>query len=257
MTAPRDPFFPADKSIRASSDPLDVRHLGLVDYQEAWDIQADLVKQRSADEIGDTVLVLEHPSVYTAGKRTQPSDRPMNGLPVVDVDRGGRITWHGEGQLVVYPIVKLAEPVDVVDYVRRIEEAVIQAVRVAGVEAAGRIDGRSGVWLPDSVRAASAKASARDRKIAALGIRISRGVTMHGLSLNCNNTLEFYDHIVACGIDDADVTTMSLELGREVTCADMVTPVMEALDDALAGRLIVADHTFKSAPDPSKGLPRK
>lgn len=255
MTAPRDPFFPADLSIRASADALDVRELGLVDYQQAWDLQADLAAQRAADAIGDTVLVLQHPSVYTAGKRTQPEDRPDNGLPVVDVDRGGRITWHGEGQLVIYPILKLAQPVDVVDYVRRLEEAVIHTVRQAGVHAAGRIEGRSGVWVPGDVRAADPAASTRDRKIAALGIRITRGVTMHGLSLNCNNTLDFYEHIVACGIDDADVTTMSLELGRDVTASSMVGPLLDSLDAALSGAMTVADHTFASAPDPTK-IPR-
>lgn len=256
MTAPRDPFFPADEPIRAAGGPLDVKDLGTIDYTEAWELQARLAEQRAAGEIGDTVLVLEHPYTYTAGKRTQPSDLPDDDAPVVTVDRGGRITWHGEGQLVVYPIIKLADPVDVVDYVRRLEEAIIQAVRQSGVETAGRIDGRSGVWVPHTTRAASPEAPTRDRKVAALGIRITRGVTMHGLSLNCNNTLEAYKHIVACGIDDADVTTMSLELGREVTTAQMRDPLLDALDRALSGELVVADHTFASAPDPSKGLTR-
>lgn len=220
-----------------------------MDYQEAWELQAQLAAQRAAGEIGDQLLILEHPSVYTAGKRTQPEDRPTNGQPVVDVDRGGRITWHGEGQLVVYPIIKLADPVDVVDYVRRLEEALIETVRGVGVDKAGRIDGRSGVWVP-------ASDTRSDRKVAALGIRITRGVTMHGLALNCNNTLEFYEHIVACGIDDADVTTISLELGRDVTVEEMTPPLITALDAALAGRLRVADHTFAEAPDPTKGLTR-
>ncbi len=253
MTAPRDPFFPADRSIRADADtPLDVRFLGRVDYEEAWHLQAELAAQRAQGEVGDVVLVLEHPSVYTAGKRTLESDMPDNGQPVITVDRGGRITWHGEGQLVVYPIIKLAEPVDVVDYVRRLEEAIIQTVRQLGVATAGRIDGRSGVWVPSTTQAASNKASHRDRKIAALGIRITRGVTMHGLSLNCTNTLEFYDHIVACGIDDADVTTLQLELGRAVSLEEAARPLLSALDDALSGRLVVADHSFGSAPDPGK-----
>lgn len=244
MTAPRAPFFPADKSIRASDSPLDVRELGLVDYQETWALQADLAAQRAADEIGDTLLVLEHPSTFTAGKRTQPSDLPNNGEPVVNVDRGGRITWHGEGQLVVYPIIKLADPVDVVDFVRRIEEAMIVTVREFGVPYAGRIDGRSGVWVPaDELR--------RDRKIAQLGIRITRGVTMHGLAVNCNNTLEHFGHIIACGIDDADVTTLSLETGTDVTPAAIAPTLIDALDRALSGLLTVADHTIGSAPDPS------
>lgn len=256
MTAPREPFFPADKSIRASQAPLDVRDVGLVDYEEAWAMQAELADKRGRDEVGDTVLVLEHPFTYTAGKRTQPSDLPNDGSPVVQVDRGGRITWHGEGQLVVYPIVKLAEPVDVVDYVRRLEEAIIAAVRTAGVASAGRIDGRSGVWVPAATPAKDPAAPTRDRKIAALGIRVTRGVTMHGLSLNCSNSLDAYGHIIACGIDDADVTTMSLELGREVPTSELKAPLIDALDRALAGELAVADHTFGSAPDPSKGLRR-
>lgn len=259
MTAPRDPFFPADKSIRASTAPIDVRELGLLDYQQAWDLQASIAAKRAADEAPDTILVLEHPSTFTAGKRTQPEDLPEAGypVPVVKVDRGGRITWHGEGQLVVYPIIKLAEPVDVVDYVRRIEEAVIQAVRDAGVTSAGRIDGRSGVWVPETTAAANPQAPTRDRKVAALGIRITRGVTMHGLSLNCNNTLDHYGHIVACGIDDADVTTMSLELGREVAPGEMAGGVVKQLRRALAGELVVADHSFKAMPDPTKGLTRR
>ncbi len=259
MTAPRDPFFPADKSIRASTAPVNVRELGLVDYQEAWNLQAEIAAQRAKDEVGDTILVLEHPSTFTAGKRTQPEDLPDPSypVPVVNVDRGGRITWHGEGQLVVYPIIKLAEPVDVVDYVRRIEEALIQAVRDAGITTAGRIDGRSGVWVPETTPAADPAAPKRDRKIAALGIRITRGVTMHGLSLNCNNTLDHYDHIVACGIDDADVTTMSLELGRVVEPGEVSGSVVKQLLRALAGELVVADHSFKEMPDPTKGLTRR
>lgn len=252
MTAPREPFFPADRSIRASQEPLEIRYLGRMEYQEAWNLQADLAAKRAAGEHGDVILVVEHPNIYTAGKRTQPEDMPDNGLPVITVDRGGRITWHGEGQLVVYPILKLAEPVDVVDYVRRLEEAIIQAVRELGVVTAGRVDGRSGVWVPSTTRAADPQAPTRDRKIAALGIRITRGVTMHGLALNCTNTLEYYDHIVACGIDDADVTTLSLELGREVTMEEASAPLLDALERALSGELTVADHSFASAPDPIK-----
>ncbi|QDZ42961.1 lipoyl(octanoyl) transferase LipB [Corynebacterium sp. sy039] len=251
MTAPRDPFFPADQSIRADNSPLDIRRLGEIDYQQAWDLQNELVAQRVSGDIGDTVLVLEHPAVYTAGKRTQPEDRPTNGLPVIDVDRGGRITWHGPGQLVFYPLIKLADPIDVVDYVRRIEEALIQVIRnYAGISNAGRIDGRSGVWIPGTGGRAH-------RKVAALGIRITRGVTMHGLALNCNNTLDYYNHIVPCGITDAGVTTLSQELGREISTSEMTDPLLEALDAALSGRLQVADHTFAQAPDPTKGLPRR
>lgn len=251
-TAPRDPFFPAEKSIRADADPLQIRRLGRMDYREAWDLQADLAAQRARGDISDTLLVVEHPNIYTAGKSTQPSDMPTNDLPVITVDRGGRITWHGEGQLVVYPIVKLAQPIDVVDYVRRLEEATIHTVRQLGVTSAGRVDGRSGVWVPSTTPAADPQAPTRDRKIAALGIRITRGVTMHGLALNCDNTLEYYDYIVACGIDDADVTTLSLETGRHIGMSEAEPLLLDALADALDGRMIVADHTFASAPDPTK-----
>ncbi|MCZ9293202.1 lipoyl(octanoyl) transferase LipB [Corynebacterium meitnerae] len=240
MTAPREPFFPADRSIRASDSPLDVRELGLVDYEETWHLQAELAAQRAEDAIGDTLLVLQHPSTYTAGKRTHPEDMPNNGLPVVQVDRGGRITWHGEGQLVVYPIIKLADPVDVVDFVRRIEEAMIATIREFGVEKAGRVDGRSGVWVPaDELR--------RERKLGQIGIRITHGVTMHGLSINCNNTLDYFGHIVACGINDADVTTLSLETGREVTPEQVAPNVVDKLSSAFRGELKVADHPIASA----------
>lgn len=219
-----------------------------MDYQEAWRYQAELAASRRRGEIPDTILVLEHPAVYTAGKRTQPEDLPDNGLPVVTVDRGGRITWHGPGQLVVYPIIELADPIDVVDYVRRLEEAAISALRELGLERAGRIDGRSGVWLPADDRRP-------DRKLVALGIRITHGVTMHGLALNCSNTLDFYHHIHPCGITDAGVSTLSEELGRTVTVAEATQPLITALLDALDGRLIVADHSFGSASDPTRAIP--
>ena len=250
MTAPRKPFTRADKSIRDSSSDIEIQHLGLVDYEETWHLQADLATKRAKDLIPDQILVLEHPSLYTAGKRTQPEDRPTNGLPVVVVDRGGRITWHGPGQLVMYPIIKLAQPVDVVDYVRRLEEALIQTVRRAGIAAAGRIDGRSGVWVP-------ASNGLSDRKIAALGIRVTHGVTMHGLSLNCDNSMEFYNYIIPCGISDAGVTTLSRELDRDVSVSEMTEPLLADLQDALEGRLTVADHSFGSAPDPTKSLPHR
>lgn len=238
MTTPRKPFFPADRSIRRDDRAPEIRHLGLVDYQQTWDLQAELAAQRATGEIGDVILVLEHPNIYTAGKRTEPSDRPTNGLPVIDVNRGGRITWHGEGQLVVYPIIRLAEPVDVVDYVRRLEEAVITAVRGMGVPGAGRVEGRSGVWVP-------AHDGASETKIGALGIRITRGVTMHGLSVNCNNTLDYFHQITPCGISDADVTTLSRELGRDVTVSEMTEPVIDALLPALDGTLPVATHDIQ------------
>ncbi|MCT1441274.1 MULTISPECIES: lipoyl(octanoyl) transferase LipB [Corynebacterium] len=251
MTAPRPPFTPSDQPIRKSSDPIDVRTLGEQSYKQMWDEQAKLALQRHDEEIPDTILVLEHPSVYTAGKRTQPEDRPtISDIETVDIDRGGRITWHGPGQLVCYPIIKLDDPVDVVDYVRRLEEAIIQTVRHMGIHEAGRIDGRSGVWVP-------ASDGKPDRKLAAIGIRITRGVTMHGIAVNCDNTLEYYDYIVPCGISDAGVTTMSDELGRDVTVEEVTEPLVHNLIEAFEGRLQVADHTFGSAPDPTKGLPHR
>ena len=243
MTAPRAPFTAPDQPIRDISTPLEVYNLGTVDYVEMWDRQAELAAQRADGLINDQLLFLEHPNTYTAGKRTQPEDRPINGLPVVDVDRGGRITWHGPGQLVCYPIIKLAEPVDVVDYVRRVEEAIIQVVRDLGLPDAGRVDGRSGVWIPGND-------TRPERKVGALGIRVTRGVTMHGLALNCNNTLEFYQHIVPCGIADAGVTTLSAELGRDVDTHDMIAPLAAALGAAFSGELTVADHSFTRREQP-------
>lgn len=243
MTAPRAPFTAPDQPIRDISTPLEVYNLGTVDYVEMWDRQAELAAQRADGLINDQLLFLEHPNTYTAGKRTQPEDRPTNGLPVVDVDRGGRITWHGPGQLVCYPIIKLAEPVDVVDYVRRVEEAIIQVVRDLGLHDAGRVDGRSGVWIPGND-------TRPERKVGALGIRVTRGVTMHGLALNCNNTLEFYQHIVPCGIADAGVTTLSAELGRDVDTHDMIAPLAAALGAAFSGELTVADHSFTRREQP-------
>jgi lipoyl(octanoyl) transferase len=193
-------------------------------YQEAWDLQRRLLTERAADLIPDTALFLEHPPVYTAGKRTEPHERPLDGTPVVDVDRGGKITFHGPGQLVGYPITKLPSHVRVVDYVRRVEEALIRAVADLGVTA-GRVPGRSGVWLP-------ADATRVERKIAAIGIRVSRGVTMHGFSLNADVDLSWYDRFVPCGIADAGVTSLSVELGRHVAvpeAADVVAPHLSEL----------------------------
>ncbi|MBQ1045021.1 MULTISPECIES: lipoyl(octanoyl) transferase LipB [unclassified Micromonospora] len=191
---------------------------GLLDYQAAWDEQRRLHEAVVAGEQGDTVLLLEHPSVYTAGKRTEPWDRPMDGTPVVDVDRGGKITWHGPGQLVGYPIVRLPDPVDVVAYVRRTEQLLIDVCAEFGLTA-GRVEGRSGVWVPEDDRGPA-------RKVAAIGIRVARGVTLHGFSVNCDCDLGFFDRIVPCGIRDAGVTSLTAELGRPITVAD-VLPVVE------------------------------
>jgi lipoyl(octanoyl) transferase len=189
-----------------------------VPYEAGWELQRRTHEKRVSDEIADTVLLLEHPPVYTAGKRTEPSDRPFGdpGAPVIDVDRGGKITWHGYGQLVGYPIVKLSDPIDVVAYVRMVEEAVIGVCTDLGL-ATGRVDGRSGVWVTGG---------GPDRKIGAIGIRVSRGVTMHGFSINCDNDLAWFDKIVPCGIRDASVTSLSRELGRDVTVREIL-PLVE------------------------------
>jgi lipoyl(octanoyl) transferase len=187
-----------------------------IPYQQAWDLQRDLHERRVRGDIPDTCLLLEHPPVYTAGKRTEELDRPAGdaGAPVIDVDRGGKITWHGPGQLVGYPIVRLGEPVDVINYVRTIEEALIRTCADFGVQTE-RVAGRSGVWFRGS-------GGGQDRKVGAIGIRVSRGVTMHGFALNCDNDLSWYDRIVPCGIRDATVTTLSAEAGRHIMVADVL-----------------------------------
>ena len=200
-------------------------HLGLVDYEQAWAEQRRRHAARLADQTGDAVLLLEHPPVYTAGKRTEAWERPVDGTPVIDVDRGGKITWHGPGQLVGYPIVKLPEPVDVVGHVRRVEEALILVCADLGVEAT-RVDGRSGVWVLGTD-------GAQDRKVAAIGIRVAQGVTMHGFALNCDCDLTWFDRIVPCGISDAGVTSLSRETGRTVTVADALPFVEKRLAEVL------------------------
>ncbi|HEY3004986.1 MAG TPA: lipoyl(octanoyl) transferase LipB [Kribbellaceae bacterium] len=202
---------------------------GVVDYQTAWDEQRRLHAGVVEGTEPDTVILLEHPPVYTAGKRTEPHERPLDGTPVIDVDRGGKITWHGPGQLVGYPIVKLASHVYVVDYVRRIEEALIGVCAELGLTTAARVKGRSGVWLP-------AGEQRRERKIAAIGVRVAQGVTMHGFALNCDPDLTWFDRIVPCGITDAGVTSLSAELGRDVTVAEVIEPVRRRLDDLLSWR---------------------
>ena len=202
----------------------------MIDYEAAWELQRDIVEARVAGG-PDTLLTLQHPAVYTAGRRTEAQERPINGAPVVDTDRGGKITWHGPGQLVGYPIVRLAEPIDVVNYVRRLEESIIAVCAQLGVQTK-RVDGRSGVWL-------AAGGGKPERKIAAIGVRVQRGVTMHGFSLNCNNSLDAYLPIVACGITDAGVTTLSAELGRDVTIDEVHEQVVSSVIDALEGRLAV------------------
>jgi lipoyl(octanoyl) transferase len=232
-----------------------------VPYLAGWELQRQVHERRKAGGIPDTCLLLEHEPVYTAGKRTSPLDRPAGdpGIPVIDVDRGGKITWHGPGQLVGYPIVQLAEPVDVIAYVRSVEEALIRACADAGV-ATTRVEGRSGVWITGGTPAgggafqsgpgnlltrpgSTAPAPRRDRKVAAIGIRVSRGVTMHGFALNCDCDLSWFDRIVPCGIADAGVTSLSAEAGRRITVADMV-PIVEGHLAAILG----ATHWHRAAP---------
>jgi lipoyl(octanoyl) transferase len=222
-------------SCRRSPNPVRVDLLGTVDYQAAWDLQRANAEARRAGTGPDVLMMLEHPSVYTAGKRTRPEDRPTDGSPVIDVDRGGRITWHGPGQLVGYPIVQLTDPIDVVAYVRRLEEAMIAVCHGLGVTGAGRIDGRSGVWLP-------ADETRQERKIGAIGCRVQASVTLHGFALNCDPDLAEFDRIVPCGIADAGVTSLSAELGRDVTTDSVLGRTVEAVLAALDGTLPVTEH---------------
>lgn len=223
-----------------------MRELGTIDYVSAWDLQRKLAAERADGAGPDTLLLLEHPSVYTAGKRTTPEDRPQDGTPVIDVDRGGKITWHGPGQLVAYPIVGLADPIDVLAYVRRLEQALIWVCDQLGVRT-GRVGGRSGVWLAaDGVRP--------ERKIAAIGIRVQGGVTMHGLELNCNADLAAFDRIIPCGIRDAGVTSLSEELGEDIPVADVLPLVRRAALDAMDGHLRVTERDIPRAEPAAAGM---
>ena len=210
---------------------LEVLRLGLVDYQEAWERQRQVHAAVVEGSAPGTLLLLEHPPVYTAGKRTEPHERPFDGTPVIDVDRGGKITWHGPGQLVGYPIVRLTDPVDVVAHVRRLEAALIDVCAGLGLPAE-RVEGRSGVWVRDDARGP-------DRKVAAIGVRVARGVTMHGFALNCDPDMTAFANMVPCGIVDAGVTSLSAELGRDVPVAVVIdaveTAVRRVLETAAAG----------------------
>jgi len=219
--------------VRQDSTPVTFVEAGIVEYQAALTWQKDLSAARAAGDGADTVLLLQHPPVYTAGRRTEVADRPTDGTPVVDVDRGGRITWHGPGQLVGYPLIKLADPIDVVRYVRLLEQVLMAVCHDIGLPGTGRISGRSGVWLAADHRP--------ERKIAAIGVRIAKGVTTHGFSLNCDPDLGAYDRIVPCGIRDAGVTSLSAELGRQVTVTDVLSVVKSRLDQALNGELPVRE----------------
>jgi lipoyl(octanoyl) transferase len=218
----------------ATARRTELRRVGFgadaVPYEQAWELQRQVLDEVVGGTAPDTVLLLEHPPTYTAGKRTRPGDRPSDGTPVIDVDRGGMITWHGPGQLVGYPIVKLDEPVDVVEHVRRLEALLMDVCAELGL-ATMRVEGRTGVWLPAD---SPLEGTRPERKVAAIGVRVSRGVTMHGFALNCDCDLSWFDRIVPCGIDDAGVTSLSAELGRDVTVLEMLPLVEARLADGLA-----------------------
>ncbi len=213
-------------SIRSGTSPVQVRRLGTIEYQAAWELQRELADARVAGG-PDTLLLLQHPPVYTAGRRTLPEECPADGTPVIETDRGGKITWHGPGQLVGYPIIGLAEPLDVVNFVRRLEESLISVCADLGLRT-GRVEGRSGVWVPgDGGRPA--------RKVGAIGIRVARATTLHGFALNCDCDLSAFSSIVPCGIADAGVTSLTAELGRRVGVEDVADRVADAVCDALDG----------------------
>lgn len=209
-----------------------------MDYEQAWAIQRQVHAQVAAGQRPNTLLLVEHASVYTAGRRTAHYDRPKDDTPVVEVDRGGRITWHGPGQIVVYPILKLREPIDVIAYVRALEEAVIGLCTELGLETV-RVPGRSGVWVP----AGAGRGGAVERKVCALGVRVARGVTMHGIGLNVCPDLSAFclDRIIPCGIDDAGVTSLVAETGAALSVAGVAPTLLEHLERQLAP--MVADAT--------------
>lgn len=206
-----------------TTSTLSIRQIGIVDYESAWDLQRDLHQKVAAGEIENTLLLLEHPPIFTAGRRTLDSERPIDGSKVIDVDRGGKITFHGPGQIVGYPIVKLREPENVVGFVREIELSLIDLCNSLGIPAE-RYCERSGVWIRDEYG---------DRKIAAIGIRVAKGVTMHGFALNIDPDLSYFSRIIPCGIPDAGVTSISKELGREVSVAEIQPLLLERISEAL------------------------
>jgi lipoyl(octanoyl) transferase len=216
----------------------------LAPYEPTWQMQREIHAEVASDTRDDTVLVVEHVPVYTAGRRTHVAERPTDGTPVVDVDRGGKVTWHGPGQVVAYPIVKLREPIDVVGYVRVLEQAVIELCTGLGL-APIRVEGRSGVWFP-------ADATGRERKVCSIGVRVARGVTMHGLALNCDPDLGQFNRIVPCGITDADMTSLTAETGRRLTVLDVAPLLEQSLRTHLAG--VVADREIRH-PESASVLP--
>jgi lipoyl(octanoyl) transferase len=209
-----------------SAKALDTQRLGTVEYLTALDLQREIHTEVAAGVRMNSLLLLEHPSTYTAGKRTLMDEKPTDGTPVIDVDRGGKITWHGPGQLVGYPIIKLANPHELVGFVREIEAALIDVCNHFGI-AASRISGRSGVWIQDA---------RGDRKIAAIGIRVASGVTMHGFALNVNPDLSHFSRIIPCGISDAEVTSLSKELGRDIDIIELL-PIVERMVSATLSKV--------------------
>jgi lipoyl(octanoyl) transferase len=215
---------------------LRIVRTGLVDYEVAWARQRELHAARVAGEGPDTLLLLEHPPVYTAGKRTAAHERPFDGTPVIDVDRGGKITWHGPGQLVGYPIVRLTDPVDVVSHVRRLEAALMEVCAGLGLETM-RVQGRSGVWVAADE---PGRGFRPERKVAAIGVRVARGVTMHGFALNCDPDMSAFANMIPCGLPDAGVTSLSAELGRDVPVAEVIEAVEAAMRAVLTGSAVPA-----------------
>jgi lipoyl(octanoyl) transferase len=214
------------KSALATENKLKITELGVMDYLSAWDLQKQIHQNVVDSQSANSLLLLEHPSVYTAGRRTEILDRPIDETPVIDVDRGGKITWHGLGQLVGYPIIKLKNSTDVVGFVRELETALISVCAEFGIKA-DRYCERSGVWIRDEKS---------DRKIAAIGLRVAKGVTMHGFALNVNPDLSAYEKIVPCGITGAKVTSLTAELGREVSVNE-VLPIVKKLMHPMLDRI--------------------
>jgi lipoyl(octanoyl) transferase len=234
-------------SCRASTEPVAVRDLGTVDYLPTWELQRELAAARADGAGPDTLLLLQHNEVYTAGKRTEPDERPTGGtVPVIDVDRGGKLTWHGPGQLVGYPIVGLTDPIDVVNYVRRLEQALIAVCDHFGVPT-GRVDGRSGVWL-------AAAGERPERKIASIGLRVQRGVTLHGFEINCDADLSGFDNGIPCGIRGVGATSLTEETGRRVTVAEVAPVARDAVLAALSGALPVTERNIERGEPAAPGV---
>ena len=235
---------------------LDFRLLGLgteqLDYRPTWDLQRELHAEVAAGSRPNTVLLLEHSSVYTAGKRTEAHERPLDGTPVVDVDRGGKITWHGPGQLVAYPIVKLPQAVYVVDYVRRLEEAMIAMFADYGL-ATGRVKGRSGVWLPADP--GTSVPHRIERKIAAIGVRVAGGTTMHGVAINVDPDLSWFDKIIPCGLADAGVTSLAMELGRAPSLVEVAGVLRTHLEQFLSFEPYEQSGYLPTAAEPASSTP--